>query len=224
VQKNALIAEARAKAESAVRSASNRRETEMSKIEAQISTARAENARRLADAQTRSGALVAEAQGQVSSQLARAEGELEVQKARIEQVKRKLAADVLEPARAAKSAAEANAKGAAAQIIEQGRATASAMGEIAATWRSVGPSARSVFLMQKVADLSRIVMGTVGTLKVDKLTVLGGIGAGNGAGGGPGSGLPELTGRLIAASEQIKAATGIDIAAVLRSRTPPPPR
>ncbi len=114
VQKNALIAEARAKAESAVRSASNRRETELSKIEAQITTARADNARRLADAQTRSGALVAEAQGQVASQLARAEGELEVQKARIEQVKRQLAADVLEPARASKAAAEANAKGAAA--------------------------------------------------------------------------------------------------------------
>ena len=84
---------------------------------------------------------------------------------------------MLEPARAGKAAAEANAKGAAAQIVEQGRATASAMGEIAATWREVGPSARSVFLMQKVADLTRIVMSTVGTLKVDKLTVLGGIGA-----------------------------------------------
>ena len=215
VQKKALIAEARAKAEAAVQSASNRRETEMSKIEAQISTARADNARRLADAQTRAGALVAESQGQVASQLARAEGELEVQKARIEQVKRKLAADILEPARAAKAAAEANAKGAAAQIIEQGRATAAAMGQIAATWREVGPSARSVFLMQKVADLSRIVMGTVGSLKVDRLTVLGGIGGGS-------SGLGDLTGRLIAASEQIKAATGIDIAAVLRSRTPPP--
>ena len=78
--------------------------------------------------------------------------------------------------------------------------------------------------MQKVADLTRIVMSTVGTLKVDKLTVLGGIGGGSGAGGGPGAGLPDLTGRLIAASEQIKAATGIDIAAVLRARTPPPPR
>ena len=76
--------------------------------------------------------------------------------------------------------------------------------------------------MQKVADLTRIVMGTVGSLKVDKLTVLGGIG---GAGAGPGlSGLPDLTGRLIAASEQIKAATGIDIAAALRTRTPPPSR
>jgi flotillin len=70
---------------------------------------------------------------------------------------------VLEPARASKAAAEASAKGAAAQIIEQGRATAAAMGEIATTWREVGPGARSVFLMQKVADLTRIVMSTVGS-------------------------------------------------------------
>src|SRR4029079_6851861 len=82
VQKKALIAEARAKAESAVQSAANRRETEMSKIDAQIATARADNARRLADARTRSGALVAEAQGQVASQQARGEGELGEEEAR----------------------------------------------------------------------------------------------------------------------------------------------
>jgi flotillin len=216
VQKKALIAEARAKAESAGQAAVNRQQTEISKIEAAISTARARNASRVADAQTRAGALVAEAQGQVASKQARAEGELEVQKARVEQVRRQLAADVLEPARARKAAAEADAKGAASQIVEQGRATASAMTEIAGTWREVGPSARNVFLMQKVADLTRIVMGTVKTLKVDKLTVLGGIGGTSGAHGGNGLGAPELTGRLIAASEQIKAATGVDLAAVLR--------
>ena len=135
VQKKALIAEARAAAEAAVRAASNRQETELSKIEAEIATARADNARRVADAQTRAAALVAEAQGQVASRLARAEGEVEVQKARVEQVRRKLAADVLEPARARKAAAEAAAKGAAAQIIEQGRATAQAMDQI---WRRPG--------------------------------------------------------------------------------------
>ena len=124
VQKNALIAEARAKAESAVQSASNRRETEMSKIEAQISTARADNARRLADAQTRSGALVAEAQGQVASQLARAEGELEVQKARIEQVRASWPPTCWSRRARARPPPRPNAKGAAAQIIEQGRATA----------------------------------------------------------------------------------------------------
>jgi flotillin len=227
VQKKALIAEARAKAESAVQSASNRRETELSKLDADITSARADNARRLADAQSRAAALVAEAQGQVAAQLARAEGELEVQKARIEQVKRQLAADVLEPARAHRSAQESAAKGAAAQIVEQGRATAAAMGQIAATWREVGPAARSVFLMQKVADLTRIVMGTVGSLKVDRLTILGGIGGGGDGGAGVGGIGPDLTGRLIAASEQIKAATGIDLAAVLRARTssaPPIPR
>jgi flotillin len=221
VQKKAMIAEARAKAESAVQAAANRRETEMSKLEAVIATARADNARRLADAQTRSGAMVAEAQGQVASRLASAEGELEVQKARVEQVRRQLAADVLEPARAQRAAAEAAAKGNAALIIEQGRATAEAMGQIAATWREVGPAARSVFLMQKVTDLTRIVMSTVGALKVDRLTMLGGVGGvGNGANG---NGLPDLTGKLIAASEQIKATTGLDIAAALRARMPPGP-
>ena len=95
------------------------------------------------------------------------------------------------------------------------------MGEIAATWREVGPAARSVFLMQKVADLTRIVMSTVGSLKVDRLTMLGGVGGGGG-GATAREALPDLTGKLIAASEQIKAATGIDIAAALRARTPPP--
>src|SRR5204863_344164 len=138
VQKKALIAEARAKAESATQAAFNKQQTEISKIDAAISTARARNASRMADAETRSGALVAEAEGQVASKLARAEGELEVQKARVEQVRRQLAADVLEPARARKAAAEAAAKGAASQIVEQGRATASAMTQIAGTWREVG--------------------------------------------------------------------------------------
>ncbi|HVZ71087.1 MAG TPA: SPFH domain-containing protein [Polyangia bacterium] len=219
VQKKAMIAEARAKAESQIQAAANRQQTELSKIDAAISTLRARNASRVADAQTRSAALVAEAQGQVASQLASAEGALEVQKARVEQVRRQLAADVLEPARARKAAAEAQAKGDAAQIVEQGRATAVSMGEIANTWREVGASARNVFLMQKVADLARIVMGTVHTLKVEKLTVLGGIGGGVGPNG---TGAPDLTGRLIAASEQIKAATGVDLAAALRTRVTPP--
>ena len=51
--------------------------------------------------------------------------------------------------------------------------------------------------------------------------MLGGVG-GAGGGNGAGAGLPDLTGKLIAASEQIKAATGIDLAAALRARTPPP--
>jgi flotillin len=220
VQKRALIAEANSRAESAVRAAVNHQETEISRLEAQLGTLRADNARRVADAQTRAAAMIAEARGKVTARLARAEAELEVQRARIEQVRRQLQADVLEPARAHKAAAEASARGDAAKIVEQGRATAEAMEQIAATWSRVGPGAREVFLMQKIDELVRIVMGTVHDLKVERLTVLGGVGAGGGAGsnGAPGLDLGGVAGRLISANEQIKAAAGVDLLAAVQGR------
>jgi len=231
VQKRALIAEARSKAESAVRSASNRQETEISQLEAQLGTLRADSARRIADAQTRATAMIAEAQGQVASRLARAEAELEVQRARVEQVRRQLQADVLEPARAQKAAAEAAAKGAAANIVEQGRANGRAMEEIASTWREVGAGAREVFLMQKVDELMRIVMGTVSHLQVERLTVLGGLGGGGKNGDGAGVDIGGLAGRILAANEQVKAVAGVDVLSSFGERTgnkttspPPHPR
>jgi flotillin len=210
VQKHAAIAEARNKSASAMQSAQNHQTTEISQLEAQLGTLRADMARRVTDAQTKSLAMVAEAKGQVASKLARAQAELDVQRARVEQVRRQLQADVLEPARANKAAAEAAAKGDASRIVEQGRANAAAMQEIAASWRHVGENARQVFLMQKVNELMRIVMSSVGDLKVDRLTMLGGVG-GNGAGG-------DLAGKLIAMSEQLKAATGLDVVQAVRAR------
>jgi flotillin len=87
---------------------------------------------------------------------------------------------------------------------------AAAMQEIATTWRRVGDNARQVFLMQKVDGLMRIVMSSAGDLKVDRLTVLGGIGGTGGNG--------DLAGKLIAMSEQLKAATGLDIVGAVRER------
>ena len=211
VQKTALIAEARSKAESAVQAARNHRDTELSRLDAMAGTLKADNARRLTDAQTRTAALVAEAKGEVASKQARAEADVDVQKARVEQVRRQLQAYLLEPARARKAAAEASAKGAASKIIEQGRATAAAMQDIAVAWHDVGDNARNVFLLQKVDGLMKQVMQTVSGLKVEKLTVLGGIG---GAGGGGG----DMTGKVIAASEQLKAATGVDLLGAVRDR------
>jgi flotillin len=217
VQKRALIAEAASRAEAGVRAASNRQETEISRLEAQLGTLRADNARRVTDAQTRGAAVIAEARGVVTAKLARAEAELDVQRARIEQVRRQLQADVLEPARAQRAAADASAKGQAAQIVEQGRATGEALEQIAASARNAGAGARQIFLMQKVDQLARIVMGTIGDLKIRKLTALGGFGDGS---------TSDLTAKLIAAGAQLKAATGVDLLAALGRRpaaAPPPP-
>jgi len=217
VQKNATIAEARNKADAAIQSAQNRQQTEISQLDAQLGTLRADMTRRITNAETMGVAVVAEAKGDVAAKLARAKAELDVQKARVEQVRRQLQADVLEPARAQKTAAEAQAKGDAATIVEQGRATAAAMQEIATSWRRVGENARQVFLMQKVDQLMRIVMSTAGDLKVDRLTVLGG--NGDGASG------TDLAAKIIGLGEQLKAATGVDVVSAVRDRlagTPPP--
>jgi flotillin len=210
VQKKATIAEARNKSDAGVQSAQNRQQTEISRIDAELGTLRADMARRITDAETKSVAMVAEAKGEVAAKLARAKAEVDVQKARVEQVRRQLQADVLEPARANKAAAEAQAKGEAATIIEQGRATAAAIQEIAATGHRVGENARQVFLMQKVEQLMRIVMSAAGDLKVDRLTVLG-----SGSGGAGGT---DLAAKLIGLSEQLNAATGVDVVSTLRDR------
>jgi flotillin len=210
VLKNATIAEARNKADAGVQAALNHQQTEISRLDAQLGALRADMARRITDAETKGVAMVAEAKGEVAAKLARAQAEVDVQKARVEQVRRQLQADVLEPARANKAAAEAQAKGEAANIVEQGRATAAAMQEIATSWRRVGDNARQVFLMQKVDQLIRIVMSAAGDLKVDRLTVLGG-----GSGGASGT---DLAAKLIALGEQLKAATGVDMVRTLRER------
>jgi flotillin len=228
VLKKATIAEARNKSDAGCQQAQNRQQTEISRLDAQLGTLRADMARRITDAETKQVAMVAEAKGGVVAKLARAQAEVDVQRARVEQVRRQLQADVLEPARANKAAAEAQAKGDAANIVEQGRATAAAMQEIATSWRRVGDNARQVFLMQKVDQLMRIVMSAAGDLKVDRLTVLGS--------GGDGQSGTALAGKLIGLSEQLKAATGVDVVSALRERlagpgaspspriaSPPPP-
>ncbi len=205
VQKAAYIAEVRTKAESAIRSAQNRQDTENAGLDAKLSALRADTARRVTDARTREAALVAESRGEIGAQLAKAQAELDVQRARVELTRRTLQADVLEPARARRAAAEAAAQGAASKIVEQGRATAAAMNDLATTWRMAGPSARDVFLLQRLDELVQILMGTIGDLKVDRLTILP-------------TGTGDSTKAFLGAAEQIRAATGVDLVAAIRGK------
>ena len=77
--KNATIAEARNTSDAAAQAAQNRQQTEISRIDAQLGTLRADMARRITDAETMGVAVVAEAKGEVAAKLARAKAELDVQ-------------------------------------------------------------------------------------------------------------------------------------------------
>jgi len=210
IRRDALIAEANSKAESMVRDASNVQETELVRIAASIRTLEADTKRKVADAQTQKAALEAEERGQIAAAVAEAQAEIEVQTARIEQVKLQLEADVIEPARAHMAASINDARGKAATIIEEGRATAQVLSQITAAWKLAGPNARDVFLMQKLQGLVDTMTQTVQSVKVDKVTVLG---LGQGGDG--------LAPKVISASEQLKAALGVDVLGALQQRLTP---
>lgn len=213
IKRDALVAEARARAASTVRDAENRQDTELARIDAEIRTTRAETERRIADALTKKDAMVAESRGQIAAAIAKAGAEIEVQTARVEQVRRQLQADVIAPASAACAGAESKAKGEAARIVEQGRAQATALSETIAAWRQAGVNARDVFLMQKLGGLTRTVLSTIDNVEVSRLTLLG-VG-GDGKDGAP------VAARLLVLAEQLKATLGIDVVEAVKAKLGP---
>ncbi|MCB9568115.1 MAG: flotillin family protein [Myxococcales bacterium] len=226
IRRAALIAEAGAQAQAAEQKWTNTRNAELASIEAQIKIVHKETERRIADAETGREAMIARQQAEVQALIAQATAEVQMQEARIEQVRRRLQADVIQPAEAQRQEAVQVAKGNAAQIVEQGRATAQALAELATTYRGSGSSGRDVLLMQKLVPLMRTVSGTIGDLKVDRLTVLPSAAGLGGDGDGP------LAAKLVGYAEQIKAATGVDVPKIVRDRfadeparrSPPPAR
>ncbi|MCP4449356.1 MAG: flotillin family protein [Myxococcales bacterium] len=201
------IAEAENRALAAEKNASNTETKEIAALEAEIAKARAEAEKRIVDASTRKTAMVAEQRGQVTAAVARANAELGVQRARLEQVRFRLVADEIKPAEARRSMMLEQARGNAAQSIEEGKATAAALRALAATWRENGDSARQIVVAQKLNSLVGSLMSTVSSLPIDKVTFidkeLGGGGDGN------------LAVKAAITSEQIKHTMGIDVPALL---------
>ncbi|MFK8003617.1 MAG: flotillin family protein [Polyangiales bacterium] len=212
IRRDAQIAEADAQADAAEVKWQNSMAGELAQVHTQIEIARKDNERRIADATTRRGALIAEQLAEVKAVLAQSQAELAMQDARIEQVRLKLQADIVRPAEAARDEAIANAKAGAVAIVEQGKATAKVLTDIAKSYREQGTAGRDILLMQKLVPVLEQVAGTIGELHVDRLTVIGkGSDEGSNKGG-------SLAGKLVNTNEQIKAATGIDVAGVFKSR------
>ena len=111
------IAEAEARADASVQQASNWAASEVAKVDADVQIARQETAKRIAEATSRREAMIQESRGQVLAQIAQVRAEIDRQKARAPQEKRRLDADVVQPAIARQRAAEESAKGDAASTI-----------------------------------------------------------------------------------------------------------
>jgi flotillin len=197
--RDARIAEAEAKAQSALQAAENLRRTSLRQIEAKIATTRADADRRLQNALSQRQAAISEAEAEIAAEVARTEAELAVQRERRNQVEQQLQADVIAPAAAACQQAQAQAKGEAASIIEDGRARAEGLRALATTWKAAGDNAREIFLFQKLESLLSDLVDTVPQVNVEKITVIDASGGTNAT-------------KMAAFLEQLKQGTGVDLA------------
>lgn len=196
--RDARIAEARTKTESALQATENEKNTSMRQIEAQIAKVRAEANRRLQDALTQRQAGIAEAESQIAAEVARTQAELAVQRERRKQVEQQLQADVIAPAEADCQRAQADAKGQAASIIEDGKAQAEGLRSLAKSWNAAGENAREIFLFQKLEPLLSSMVSTVPEIDVQKVTVIDPANGGNAT-------------KLAAFMEQLRESTGVDL-------------
>jgi flotillin len=209
VRRDAAIGEVRARATALVQKAQNTMNAEISKIDADIQVAKKENERRIIAATTQRAAVIAEVRGQVQAEVAEAGAQLKTWNARIEQVRRKLEADVVAPADAERQKAEAQAKGQASQVIAQGRAAAAAVTALAEAYKASGARGRDALLLQKLVPVFNLLAGTLREIKVDRLVVLG-------QGSAPGN--TSAAKSIIATNEQIRAVMGVDLVAAARGR------
>lgn len=206
------VAEAAAKADARVQQMKNWAGGEVAKIDADLKVARQETNKRIADARSRREALINEARGQVAATIATVKAEIERQRARALMEKRRLDADVVQPALAKKRAAEEQARGEAAQTVERGRAEAESLRHLVEAYRSGGSGARDVLALQNLLPLLTDVAGAGHELRIGRMSVLPSAQSSHGDGGN-GS---DLARKAIGATEQIRAATGVDLTSVAK--------
>lgn len=173
LKRDSRIAEAEASSQSAVKQAENARITALRRLDKELAVATANAQKRIKDALTRRDAVVAEVEAEVGAELARAEAELPVQEERIKQVVQQLEADVIAPAESECQTMMAEAKGAAATIVEQGRSQAEGLQDLATSLKRSGPDAKRLFLLQKLEPLLTMLSDTVQPIEVDEVALIG---------------------------------------------------
>jgi len=181
-----------------IQASANDRITALRRIERDIEIAKAQAERRVRDALTKRVAVVAEVESVVGAEMAKTEAELTVQTERIKQVEQQLQADVVAPAEAACQRAIAKAKGDAARIVEDGKAQAAGTKRLAQSWKAAGPSAKEIFLFQKLQVLLKMMATAVPEVEVQDVTL---IDANSGS----------TTTKIASFLEQLRQTTGVDI-------------
>ncbi len=230
VVKEARVAEANRQSESEQAEAKARELAEIAQAQADRNIVEEQNNLRVRTAELDAIARAKEEEAEVAGDLARAIAEQELEQQRIELERRRLEADVVTPARANLESKQLEAQAEAAKIIEDGKAQVDVFRRLTDQYQLAGEDGQRIFVLNMLPELVDKIVSTVNNVSIDRVAVVDG-----GSNGGQG-GIPALMAQLPAAvvslSEQIEAATGIDILQSMRSddddessvsELPPPP-
>ncbi len=204
-------AEADKKAEAEEAEADGKRRADVARAKAAQAIAIEENNLRIKKAELQKEAVVKEQEATVAGERAKAFYEQEMEEERIKLQQKRLTADVIEPARAKKEALELEAKGAAAPILENGKAQIEVLAKMIATYKSADGEGEKVFMLNMLPDIIAQLVQTVDKVTIDKVTVIDS-GGGNGNGGhGISRFVNQFPAAVVSMAEQIENATGVNI-------------
>jgi flotillin len=212
VLRNARIAEATADAEARVVSAEQKMKGSVAEAQAEQTISDAENKLRVLRANLAAEGNRADEKAKVAGQIARVEEEMRYQAQRVELNRSKEQADTVVPAEAQKMALEMRAQGAAAQILEDGKATAEAVRLMQQQWQR--GDTKDLFMIRMLPELlDKVTKVVADNLHIEKLTVLD-----SGNGNGIASHVKSVTSSALMILEQLKNATGLDVPGLLSQK------
>ena len=229
VVKQARVAEAERMAESEAAEAAARERAQIATVQADKNIVEEQNQLRVRTAELEAIAKAKEEEASVAGDIARATAEQELEQQRIELERRRLEADVVTPAKANLEAKQLAAQAEAAKIIEDGKAQVEVFQRLTEQYQAAGDDGQRIFVLNMLPELVDKIVSTVNNVDIDRVAI---VDNGGGQGGGIPSLVSQLPGAVVSLTEQIEAATGVDILGSMRSdqaewepdsELPPPP-
>jgi flotillin len=209
VIQQAEIAESNARNEAAKEAAGAEMRAKVAEAEAERLIAQRRNDVRRVSAELEAEAKSAEERADAGAHAAHAVAMQALEGVRRELEKVRLQSDVVIPAEIQQEAAALAAAGAAASIAENGRATAESLSLVSQTWMKAGASAQDMFLINKIEDITRIVVDAVKRVEVNNIQLVD----------SDGQALPRLVAAYPAAVAAVLRSlfetTGVDITALM---------
>src|SRR5687767_3412583 len=212
VLKSAQISEAQNQAETKQRQAEAMQAAEVTKAQADIAVAAARNELRVRQAELNRLAETAERVAQVEAQRAEVEAQQNLESQRVELQKRRLLADVVEPAEAARKAAELRARAEAAPILENGKAQVEILKLLYSQISTSGEQGFAIFMAEKLPLLLGTAVEAVKGIDIDRIVIMDG-----GAGEGVANAANQRVNAAFKTLEGLGSAFGIDIQQVLQA-------